>query len=143
MPTIELFLHQERPIDPRAVHALYTSVDWWPERTEEQIAHVLRNDVAIGAWDADHLVGFARIVSDHYFHAYVEDVMVHPSYQRRGIGRLLMTRLIEALSHIEIITLFCKSDLVPFYEEQGFRVFPSQRILHRKRVIPPHSDTSA
>jgi len=142
MSTVEIFLHQERPIDSQAVYSLYTCVGWWPERTEEQIAHVLRQDVAIGAWDADHLIGFARIVSDHCLHAYVEDMMVHPSYQRRGIGRLLMTRLLDALSPIETITLFCTSDLVPFYEERGFRVFPSQRILHRQRVIPSHSGTS-
>jgi len=142
MSTVEIFLHQERPIDAQSVRSLYSSVGWWPERTEEQIAYVLRQDVAIGAWDADHLIGFARIVSDHCLHAYIEDVIVYPSYQRRGIGRLLMTQLLDALSHIETITLFCTSDLVPFYEEQGFRVFPSQRILHWKRVIPPHSGTS-
>ncbi len=142
MSTVEIFLQQERPIDAQAVRSLYSSVGWWPERTEEQVAHVLHQDSAIGAWDADHLIGFARIVSDQCLHAYIEDVMVHPSYQHRGIARLLMARLLDALSHIETITLFCTPELVPFYEERGFRVFPSQRILHRKRVIPPHSGTS-
>jgi GNAT superfamily N-acetyltransferase len=132
MSTIEIFLYQERPIDPQAVHALYTSVDWWPERTEEQIAQILHNDVAIGAWDADRLVGFARTISDHCVHAYIEDVMVHPSYQQQGVGKLMLTRLIDALSHIDTLTLFCASDLVPFYEGRGFRVFPAQNVLHRK-----------
>jgi hypothetical protein len=39
MSIIETSLHQERPIDPQAVRSLYTSVGWWPERTEEQIVH--------------------------------------------------------------------------------------------------------
>lgn len=142
MSTIEIFLHQERFIDSQAVHALYTSVDWWPERTEEQIAQVLRGEEAIGAWDAGCLVGFARIISDHCFHAYVEDVVVHPSYQHKGIGKLLLIRLIDTLSHIHTLTLFCNSDLVPFYEEQGFRVFPSHKVLHRKGGMSPHSDTT-
>lgn len=132
MSTIQFALYRERPIDPQAVRSLYASVDWWPERTEEQIARVLRDDIAIGAWDAEQLVGFARVISDYCFHAYIDDVMVHPSYQHKGIGKLLMTHLIDALPHIETITLFCKSDLVPFYEQQGFRAFPSQTLLHRK-----------
>ena len=140
MSSIEIFLHQERPIDPQAVRSLYTSVGWWPERTEEQIAHVLSSNVAIGAWDADGLIGFARIVSDQCFHAYIEDVMIHPTYQRKGIGGLLLTRLLNALPHVETITLCCQSDLVPFYEAQGFRAFPSQMVMHRKRMMNPHSD---
>lgn len=136
MPNIEVFLHQERPIDPQAVRSLYTSVDWWPERTEEQIALVLSHDVAVGAWDAERLVGFARVVSDHCFHAYIEDVMVLPAYQRKGIGNLLMERLLNALPHIETITLFCQSGLVPFYEKAGFRMFSSQKILHRNSLTP-------
>lgn len=135
MSTIKILFHRERPIDPQAIRSLYASVGWWPERTEEQIARVLRDDVAVGAWDADQLIGFARIVSDYSFHAYIDDVMVHPAYQREGIGKLLMTQILTALSHIETITLFCKSDLIPFYEAHGFRAFPSQMVMHRKRVV--------
>ncbi|QBD77150.1 GNAT family N-acetyltransferase [Ktedonosporobacter rubrisoli] len=131
MSNIRISLHQERPINPQAVHSLYASIGWWPERTEEQISHVLDRDAAIGAWDENALIGFARVISDGYFHAYIEDVMVHPNYQQKGVGSLLLSRLVETLSHIKTITLFCQAELVPFYEEQGFRAFPSQRILHR------------
>ncbi|GHO56792.1 GNAT family N-acetyltransferase [Ktedonobacter robiniae] len=131
MSTIQIFLHEEQPIDPHAVRELYTSVEWWPERTEEQIAQVLASDVAVGAWDGERLVGFARVVSDHIFHAYIEDVMIHPTYQRRGIGQLLVSRLLEALPNVKTITLFCQEKLLPFYEIQGFRAFPSQVVMHR------------
>jgi GNAT superfamily N-acetyltransferase len=136
MSTIEIYLQQERSIDPQAVHALYRSMGWWPERTVEQIASVLKRDVAIGAWDGERLVGFARVVSDHCFHAYVDDVMTHPTYQHQGIGRRLLAHLVEALPHIETITLFCESELVHFYEELGFRAFPEQRVMHRKHTTP-------
>lgn len=86
MHTIDIFLHEERLIDSRAVRELYTSVEWWPERTEEQIAQVLASDVAIGAWDGEHLIGFARVVSDHVFHAYVEDVMIRPPTSDRALA---------------------------------------------------------
>ncbi|MCB0100322.1 MAG: hypothetical protein KDE46_31545, partial [Caldilineaceae bacterium] len=75
---IEIALHSARPIPAQAVRQLYDAVDWWPDRTVEQIGAVLAQDAAVGAWDADRLVGFARALSDGRFHAYVEDVMVHP-----------------------------------------------------------------
>lgn len=138
--SIEVCLSHERSLDAQAVCSLYTRVDWWPLRTEQEMACVLCNHLAVGAWDADRLIGFARVVSDGHFRAFIEDVVVHPSYQRMGIGRVLLTKLIEALPHIETITLFCEPDLVPFYTQQGFQVYPSQRVMHRKSTLPHHTD---
>jgi ribosomal protein S18 acetylase RimI-like enzyme len=122
---------------------LYASVGWWPLRTPEEIAQVLKDALAVGAWEGDHLVGFARVVSDHHFHAFIEDVAVQPRYQRRGLGRLLLTKLLDALSQIETMTLFCQQSLVPFYEEHGFQAFPSQMVMHRKRAVPCDLDSTS
>lgn len=136
MPTFDIALHQERPIDPEAVLALYQQVGWWPERQAPQLAQVLSSDFAIGAWDNQRLIGFARVISDHHFHAYIDDVLIHPDYQRTGIGSLMLAQLLEALHHINTITLFCSSDLLPFYELQGFRAHPSQVVMHTKNLPP-------
>ncbi len=50
MTGVEIAFHHERPIDPQAVRELYTSVDWWPLRTPEEIAQVLKDALAVGAW---------------------------------------------------------------------------------------------
>ncbi len=143
MPASEIAFHHERPIAPQAVCTLYTSIGWWPLRTQEEMAQVLKDALAIGAWEGDHLVGFARVVSDHHFRAFIEDVAVQPDYQRRGLGRLLLTRLLDAFPHIETLTLFCQSSLVPFYEEHGFRASPSQVVMHRKRIVSHDLDRSS
>jgi ribosomal protein S18 acetylase RimI-like enzyme len=132
MPSFDITLHQKRPIHPRVVRELYATVGWWPERQEQELARVLDSDLAIGAWDGDRLVGFARVISDGRFHAYIDDVLIHPDYQRAGLGSLLLTELLTSLRHIETITLFCQPELVSFYEKQGFRAYQSQIILHRK-----------
>lgn len=135
MSSFEIMFHRERSINPQKVRDLYKSVGWWPERQEREIAMVLSNDLALGAWEGNQLVGFARVVSDYHFHAYIEDVVVRPDHQQMGIGSLLLARLVEALQHIETITLFCQPELLPFYEQQGFRVSPTQKVMHRKRLI--------
>lgn len=133
MQSVEVVPHAERPINPSAVRVLYDSAGWWPERKEEQIARILDGDVAVGAWEGERLVGFARAVSDERFRAYIEDVVVDPAYQRGGVGSQMLARLLESLTHIEVVTLFCASDLVSFYKAQGFRAFPSQIVMHRMR----------
>ena len=115
---------------------LYTNVGWWPMRTTEEIAQVLENALAVGVWKENQLVGFARVVSDQRLHGYIEDVVVHPNYQKRGIGKLLLAELLDRLSHFETVTLFWHRPLLPFYEEYGFQDFPSQAVMHRRRNIP-------
>lgn len=126
-----ILFHTERQIDAHQVRALYDQVDWWPNRQPEAIAQVLGQDIAIGAWAGDELVGFVRAISDGEFHAYVEDVVVHPNYRRRGIARRMLTHLIEALRHIETISLFCAPELVALYEQVGFRPRRRQVVMHR------------
>lgn len=133
MPSFDITLHQERPIHPQAVRELYATVGWWPERQEQELAHVLDSDLAIGAWAGDRLVGFARVISDGCFHAYIDDVLVHLDYLREGLGSLLLNKLLASLHYVETITLFCEPELVSFYEKQGFQAWKSQIIMHRKR----------
>ena len=78
------------------------------------------------------LVGFARVISDGCFHAYIDDVLIHPDYQREGLSSQLLTELLASLRHIETITLFCQPELVSFYERQGFKAYQSQVVMHHK-----------
>ncbi|MCB0062213.1 MAG: GNAT family N-acetyltransferase [Caldilineaceae bacterium] len=127
---VSIALHEEQPIPAQAVRQLYDAVGWWPERTLAEITDVLNREQAVGAWAAEELVGFARVVSDGHWHAYIEDVMVHPDYRRHGIADRMLQRLLETLSHTDTISLFCHSSLIPLYERHGFALFEKQKILH-------------
>ncbi len=132
MSAFEIAFHRQHPISAQAVRILYDSAGWWPERREEEITQILDSGPAIGAWDGELLVGFARAVSDHHFRAYIEDLIIHPNYRSMGLGRLLLTRLMEALEHVDTVSLFCDPELVPFYERNGFKFIPSQQVMHWK-----------
>lgn len=41
---------------------------------------------------AGELVGFANVLTDGFVHAWLQDVMVDPAHQRRGIGAGLVAR---------------------------------------------------
>ncbi len=130
--TFHIAFHAERSIDAQSVRDLYDLADWWPNRQLGAIADMLDQDIAIGAWNNDHLIAFARTVTDGRFRAYIEDVVVHPTYRRQRIAVQILERLVDSLTHIETISLFCASDLVSLYEHVGFKARRSQVVMHHK-----------
>ena len=130
-PTFQIAFHTERPIDAHALRALYDQANWWPNRQPAAIADMLDHAIAVGVWDHTQLIAFARAVADGHFRAYIEDVVVHPAYRRQGIAVQMLGRLLDTLTHIETISLFCTPDLIALYEQLGFKAYRSQCVMHR------------
>jgi N-acetylglutamate synthase-like GNAT family acetyltransferase len=122
----------EKPIKAFEIKKLYDDAGWWEERKEQDIENMLKGEISVGAWNGDVLIGFARAVTDGKFRAYIEDVVIHNEYQKQGTGLKLVSRLLDELSHIDIISLFCEEELIPFYEKNSFKFSKSQFVLHRK-----------
>ncbi len=133
MPAISIAVAGEHPISPEAVSQLYSAVGWWPERTAAVIATILEASVAVGAWEEDRLIGFARAVTDGRTRAYIEDVAVLPGYRQRGIGERVLRHLLGELRAIDTVSLFCHHDLVGWYERVGFVARSSQTVMHLRR----------
>ncbi len=111
--------------DREKFFALFETTGWNNEyqATAEELVRMLANsqDVA-AAYDGENLVGFGRVVTDGVLHAMIYDMIVHPAYQKQGIGtnilNLLVTWCREA--HIRDVQLFCARGKRPFYEKNGF-----------------------
>lgn len=131
MQTIEVKTHRERRIRPRSVRQLYDHVGWRRPGEEADIAEILEAGPAVGAWDGDRLVGFARALSDGHFAAYVEDVMVHEEYRGSDLGTKILARLLEEVGGVGQVSLFCEPGATRFYEGHGFRAAPEHVIMHR------------
>ena len=71
------------------------------------------------AYEDKKLVGFINAISDGVLSAYIPLLEVLPDYQGRGIGKELVLRMQEALSHLYMVDLLCDADLVPYYEKLG------------------------
>lgn len=129
MEGIAVEVHHDRPIAGAALRALFTSAGWERHAGEGALEAVLQAGPAVGAWSGDQLVGFARAVTDGRLRAYVEDVAVHEQYRRRGVATAVMRRLLDELSEIAIVSLFCDPSLLGLYQALGFRS-TSQVVLH-------------
>ncbi|MGR3764544.1 GNAT family N-acetyltransferase [Rossellomorea sp. NS-SX7] len=131
--TIEIMSVDERPINASELMKLYREAGWWEERSKQDIQKVIDQGDSVGAWSKGVLIGFARAVSDGEFRAYIEDVVIHKEFQKSGTGTKLVSTLLDELSHIDVISLFCEKELIPFYEKNGFKFSETQYIMHRRK----------
>ena len=79
-------------------------------------------------------VGFARVLTDWHYRAYVYDVIVATDWRDRGLGRELLDALMERLHAVESIELSCQPEMIPFYRRWGFTDEFGGSLLMRRRV---------
>lgn len=108
--------------------ALRRAVGWWPV-DPTGCERGLRDDLySIRAEKAGELVGCGRIVGDGGIYFYLQDVLVVPELQRRGLGSAIVDRLMAYIDqHARsgaFVALMAARGLAPYYERWGFRRRP-------------------
>jgi len=71
-------------------------------------------------YHADRLIGFGRAISDGAYQAAIYDCAVLPDFQGKGIGKMIMNKILSQLSHCNII-LYATPGKEGFYQTLGFR----------------------
>ena len=74
---------------------LYNSVGWTNyTRAPEMLRKAYENSLlTLGAYDGDQLAGIIRTVGDGYSVVFIQDILVFPEYQRKGIGTQLLREI--------------------------------------------------
>jgi ribosomal protein S18 acetylase RimI-like enzyme len=115
-----------RDIDLYELEELCDAVGWSRRPLRKVKKAIEHSFLVISMWDlrGNHrrLIGFARATSDHAFNATLWDVVVHPAFQGKGLGKALMKHTIKKLRSEDIsnITLFADPHVVEFYRSLGF-----------------------
>jgi RimJ/RimL family protein N-acetyltransferase/GNAT superfamily N-acetyltransferase len=108
------------------LHRLYQN-EWWTQgRTLDQVRGMLDATRVLAAFvdpETDRLIAFARVITDETFKALVLDVIVDSAARQRGLGKMLMDAVIghPALTRVQHFELYCRPELIPFYERWGFK----------------------
>ena len=50
---------------------------------------------SISIYHNENLIGYGRIISDGIYQTFICDVIVHPDYQKQGIGKKIMSTLLK------------------------------------------------
>jgi GNAT superfamily N-acetyltransferase len=122
--------------------------EWWSRgRKLDDIRRAVEHSDLIFAFcdpETEQLVAFARVLTDFVYKAFIFDVIVERRRRERGLGRMLLDAITAnpALLFVEHMELYCRDEMVPFYEKWGFTAGLRNLRLMRKVQEPFFTKTS-
>ena len=133
---MSILYRNDHEVDLDQLAALFNAVGWERRTADrDRLAQLVCGSLyVVSAWDGDQLTGFARAISDGAFNAYVSTVAVLPAYQKRGIGRALIRRLLDGRDHLQFV-LHANESAYPFYLHLGLGFEPFERVLALRRKL--------
>lgn len=108
-------------IEEAEVIALYKANHWSSAEKAEKLIPALRNSHTLVTARADNeLVGIGNAISDGHLVVYYPHMLVHPSYQGKGIGRKMMQAMQSIYGGYHQQMLTADGDAIEFYKALGF-----------------------
>ncbi len=99
----------------------------WPLTNERTTESALKNSLySAVAIKNDRVIGFGRVIGDGGLYFYIQDIMVHPEHQGRGVGKALMDDLLHYIeTHAgpgAFVGLMAARGSAAYYGQFGFRM---------------------
>jgi GNAT superfamily N-acetyltransferase len=125
----ETIIYSEKIPGKAPFYALFETTGWNDayRLNPDELFEALQNSwYLISAYDGDRLLGFGRMICDGVVHALILDLIVHPDYQNKGLGKTLLNKLVEKCRQHKIrdIQLFSVKGKAGFYNKCGFKERP-------------------
>lgn len=89
----------------------------------------------VTAWNGEKLLGIARSMTDFHYACYLSDLAVHENYQKRGIGRRLLSLTQEQLGPQCKLILVAAPAANSYYEQLGFSNNPRCWVSGREHGV--------
>lgn len=106
------------------IMSMYESVGWVNyTKRPEMLEKAYENSLCIqGAYIDGKLIGIIRVVGDGHSIIYIQDIIVLPEHQRKGIGSLLLDDVMERYKDVYQKILLTENEpkTVEFYKSLGF-----------------------
>jgi GNAT superfamily N-acetyltransferase len=122
---VDIDYRTERLINENDLADLYGDAGWsLYTRDIALLARAVSNSLdVITAWQGDSLVGLIRTIGDGESVIYIQDILVLVAFQRRGIGTVLLQRVLDKYKHVRQKALLTGNTEKQraFYESLGFR----------------------
>jgi GNAT superfamily N-acetyltransferase len=116
-------------LDLDAIYKLLSQTYWAAQRSRESIQRSITYSICFGLYHGQCQVGFARVVTDRTLFSWLCDVVIDPDYRGKGLGKWLLSCLLEHDDIKETNITLCTRDAHDFYKPFGFgRVEAMRRI---------------
>jgi ribosomal protein S18 acetylase RimI-like enzyme len=118
-------------IDLDATHALLRDTYWASGRTREQVALSVKHSICFTLTHAGKQVGLARILTDYGASSYISDVVIHPDHRGRGLGKWLMSCVLQHPAIQGTRVFLITKDAQALYRQLGFVTHPYECMVQR------------
>ena len=120
-------IKEYRHYNETEIHQLYTEVGWtaYTENMPTLEQGYKNSLLVLAAYENDELLGIVRAVGDGFTIIFIQDILVIPKAQRKGIGTALLKAVLYKYPDVSQIIL--ATDNTPktdaFYKSLGFSEF--------------------
>ncbi|MCT2537704.1 GNAT family N-acetyltransferase [Aquibacillus koreensis] len=124
----EFVISDERmKIDVDAVHQLLSNTYWASKRSKEDVAKSMKHSIVFGLYEDSKQIGFARVITDKTVFSWLLDVVIDTSYRGKGLGKWLITCILEHPDIKQTRIGLATKDAHRFYEDFGFKISECMR----------------
>lgn len=108
-----------------AVLELYKKLGWtkYVEDPDSLFKAILNSTYVVTVQENKTIIGLARCMSDDISINYLQDILVDPAYQKKGIGRKLLENCLERFKHVRSHVILTDDEERQriFYESLGYK----------------------
>lgn len=118
-------IREYRTYNEEEILRLYASVGWTAYTDHPKVLRkgFENSMLTLAAYESEQLLGLIRAVGDGFTIVFVQDILVFPKHQRKGIGSALLKAILDRYSHVRQIELATDNTpkTIAFYQSMGFR----------------------
>jgi len=118
--------YEERKVSLEEYQYLRKSVGWGNTDTAATKEGLENSLYSVAVVENGKVIAIGRVIGDGGLYFYIQDLMVHPEYQNKGIGKSLIKKLMDyIISNAKsgaFVGLMAAKGLKKFYEPYGFKV---------------------
>ncbi|MBA7638577.1 hypothetical protein ES703_46233 [subsurface metagenome] len=118
---MDIEIKETKEINIEKIIKLYKANKWSSAEKPDLLYKALMNsDSLITAWDGNRLVGLGNAISDGYLVVYYPHLLVHPDYQGKGIGKMIVDKFQNKYGNFHQQLLTADGKAIDFYRKCGF-----------------------
>ena len=118
-------IREYRTYNIQEILPLYESVGWTAYTDQPEVLRkgFENSMLTLAAYEDNQLRGIIRAVGDGHTIVFVQDILVFPEHQRKGVGSALLQAILDRYSHVRQLELATDNTpkTIAFYKSMGFR----------------------
>lgn len=122
-------IQHTKKLDKEKIYKLYEANEWIAYlNTFDTLLQGIQNSLdVISYFEGEQLIGLIRTVGDGQTIVYIQDILIHPEFQDKGIGTVLMQEVLNKYKHVRQICLMTDMEERQhhFYKKNGFKEITS------------------